>query len=389
MVLGTLTAFALDRFDFPGKQAIRFFVVLPIVLPGIVTGVAMLSFFTMLGWPLSKWTIIIAHATFCITLILNNVVARLGQLPRSLDEASADLGATPGKTFWRVTFPLIRPAILAGAILAFTLSFDEVVVTFFLTGRDKTLPLLIWGRLRQGISPEINAAATRSSSWCRWPACCSPIGCRSRRRWRLVTGRKMETVDNSRQSTVTRRPSGARLLGRPSIELREIYKYFGDVPAVNGVSLDVRQGEFLTLLGPSGCGKTTTLRMIGGFELPSSGEICIEGEPMGDRPPYRRPVNTVFQNYALFPHMTVGQNVELRAGNVGRAESRSGKSGSATRWRWCACRTSRTASRPSSPAGSSSASPWRARWSTAPPCSSWTSRSARSTSSCARRCSSS
>lgn len=160
VVLGTLTAFALDRYAFRGKPAVRFFVVLPIVLPGIVTGVAMLSFFSLIGMPLSKWTIIIAHATFCMTLILNNVAARLGQLPRSLDEASADLGATPGKTFWRVTFPLIRPAIFAGAILAFTLSFDEVVVTFFLTGRDKTLPLLIWGRLRQGISPEINAAAT-------------------------------------------------------------------------------------------------------------------------------------------------------------------------------------------------------------------------------------
>lgn len=160
VLLGTLAAFALDRYDFPGKQAIRFFVVLPIVLPGIVTGVAMLSFFALLGWPLSRWTIIIGHATFCITLVLNNVIARLGQLPRSLTEASADLGASPARTFWRVTFPLVSPAIIAGAILAFTLSFDEVVVTFFLTGRDKTLPLLIWGRLRQGISPEINAAAT-------------------------------------------------------------------------------------------------------------------------------------------------------------------------------------------------------------------------------------
>jgi spermidine/putrescine transport system ATP-binding protein len=94
-----------------------------------------------------------------------------------------------------------------------------------------------------------------------------------------------------------------------SIELRALYKYFGEVPAVNGIDLAVREGEFLTLLGPSGCGKTTTLRMIGGFEMPSAGEILIGGEPMGDRPPYRRPVNTVFQNYALFPHMTVGQNV--------------------------------------------------------------------------------
>ncbi|MDQ2652496.1 MAG: ABC transporter permease [Chloroflexota bacterium] len=160
VVLGTMTAFALDRYDFRAKQAIRFFVVLPIVLPGIVTGVALLAFFTLLGWPLSRWTIIIAHATFCVTLVLNNVIARLGQIPRSLTEASADLGASPRQTFWRVTFPLVRPAIIAGAILAFTLSFDEVVVTFFLTGREKTLPLLIWGRLRQGISPEINAAAS-------------------------------------------------------------------------------------------------------------------------------------------------------------------------------------------------------------------------------------
>jgi ABC-type spermidine/putrescine transport system permease subunit II len=160
VVLGSLTAMALDRYRFRGKPAIRFLVVLPIALPGIVTGVAMLSFFSLLGWDLSRWTIIIGHATFCITLVLNNVVARLSQLPRHLDEASADLGATPWRTFWRVILPLIRPAILSGAILAFTLSFDEVIVTFFLTGREKTLPLLIWGRLRQGISPEINAVAT-------------------------------------------------------------------------------------------------------------------------------------------------------------------------------------------------------------------------------------
>ncbi|MCA9877690.1 MAG: ATP-binding cassette domain-containing protein, partial [Thermomicrobiales bacterium] len=98
------------------------------------------------------------------------------------------------------------------------------------------------------------------------------------------------------------RVNGGRVLAdRYSIQLRDLYKYFGDTPAVNGVSLDVRDGEFLTLLGPSGCGKTTTLRMVGGFELPSAGTIAINGEDMGDRPPYRRPVNTVFQNYALFP----------------------------------------------------------------------------------------
>lgn len=160
IVLGTLTAIAVDRFDFPGKSLLRFCVVLPITLPGIVTGVAMLSFFSVMGMQLSNRTIIIGHVTFCITLILNNVVARLSQIPRSLDEASADLGATPWRTFWRVTFPLILPAILSGGILAFTLSFDEIVVTLFLKGRDATLPLVIWARLRRGFSPEINAAAT-------------------------------------------------------------------------------------------------------------------------------------------------------------------------------------------------------------------------------------
>jgi spermidine/putrescine transport system permease protein len=160
VTLGTLAALAIDRYEFRGKAALRYAAVLPITLPGIVTGVAMLSFFSFLTWPMSRWTLIVGHATFCIALVLNTVVARLGQLPRNISEASADLGAPPGRTFWRITFPLIRPAILAGAVLAFTLSFDEVIVSFFLQGREPTLPLLIWGRLRVGLSPEINAVAT-------------------------------------------------------------------------------------------------------------------------------------------------------------------------------------------------------------------------------------
>jgi spermidine/putrescine transport system permease protein len=144
---------------------------LPITLPGIVTGIALLAFFSLTDRPLAQWTVhlfglsfpiplIVAHITFSITLVLSTVAARLYQLPASLGEASADLGATPWRTFRKVTLPLIFPAMLSGAILAFTLSFDEVVVSLFLKGRDNTLPLLIWGRLRLGLSPEINAAAT-------------------------------------------------------------------------------------------------------------------------------------------------------------------------------------------------------------------------------------
>ncbi|MEA2596503.1 MAG: spermidine/putrescine transport system permease protein [Thermomicrobiales bacterium] len=160
VVLGTLAGLAIDRYDFRGKAALRFLIVLPITLPGIVTGVALLSYFTLIHWELSNWTIIVAHATFCVTLVMNNVIGRLSQLPRDLEEASADLGASPVQTFRRITLPLILPAVVAGALLAFTLSFDEIVVTLFLKGRDNTLPLVIWGRLRRGLSPEVNAAAT-------------------------------------------------------------------------------------------------------------------------------------------------------------------------------------------------------------------------------------
>src|SRR5215204_2253127 len=116
----------------------------------------------------------------------------------------------------------------------------------------------------------------------------------------------VETATAPMPTTETRAPTANR---PASVELREIRKHFGEFVAVDGISLTVENGEFVTLLGPSGCGKTTTLRMIGGFELPTAGTLLINGEDMGNRPAYRRPVNTVFQNYALFPHLTVGQNI--------------------------------------------------------------------------------
>jgi spermidine/putrescine transport system ATP-binding protein len=111
-------------------------------------------------------------------------------------------------------------------------------------------------------------------------------------------------------ATLTENGTQTRSGRSPSVELRGVSKFFGEFRAVNDISLAVEPGEFLTLLGPSGCGKTTTLRMIGGFEYPSAGSLLIHGEEMGSRPPYKRPVNTVFQNYALFPHLSVGRNIE-------------------------------------------------------------------------------
>ncbi|MFM7426808.1 MAG: ABC transporter permease [Elainella sp.] len=162
--LGLLAAFAVYRHGFWGKNAFRIALNLPILLPGIVTGVAMLAYFSDLGWELSLLTVILGHAVFGIPVAFGPILTRLSQFPRSLEEAAADLGATPTQVWLDVIFPYIRSAVISAALLAFTLSFDEVVVTIFLTGRDNTLPIEIWGRLRTNITPEIAAVATLISA---------------------------------------------------------------------------------------------------------------------------------------------------------------------------------------------------------------------------------
>lgn len=157
IVVGIPTAFALDRYDFPGKTALRRLVILPITLPGLITGVSMLNFFSMVGVPLSLWTVLIGHGTALCAITVTNVFARLQRFDRRIEEASADLGAKPLQTFWHITLPNIRSAIIGSALISFTLSFDEIPVTYFLTGRDNTLPMYIWSTIRRGITPEINA----------------------------------------------------------------------------------------------------------------------------------------------------------------------------------------------------------------------------------------
>ena len=161
LVLGSLAAIALARFNFFGKGAISFLILLPIALPGIVTGMALNATFTQaLGGSLGLLTIIVAHATFCIVVIFNNVVARLRRLAISLDEAAADLGAPPFRAFRDITFPQMRTALIAGALLAFGLSFDEIVVTTFTAGNEQTLPIWILSNLsRPNNLPVVNVVA--------------------------------------------------------------------------------------------------------------------------------------------------------------------------------------------------------------------------------------
>ena len=162
LVLGTMAAMALQRYRFFGRDAVSLLIILPIALPGIVTGIALNNAFkTVFGWNLGFITIVVAHATFCIVTVFNNVIARLRRLGMNLEEASADLGAGTFATFRLVTFPMLRSALIAGALLAFALSFDEIIVTTFTAGADQqTLPLWIFNNLfRPNQAPVVNVVA--------------------------------------------------------------------------------------------------------------------------------------------------------------------------------------------------------------------------------------
>ena len=148
LLLGTLAAMAIARYRFFGRESISFVVIFPIALPGIVTGMALSSTFAQIGFPLGWFTIVVGHATFCIVLVYNNAIARLRRTSASFEEASADLGGDTFTTFRRVTFPALRSAILAGGLLAFALSFDEIIVTIFTAGGVKTLPIWIFQSFR-------------------------------------------------------------------------------------------------------------------------------------------------------------------------------------------------------------------------------------------------
>ncbi len=161
LVLGMTAGLALNRLRFFGKEAISFLFVLPIALPGIITGMALNSFFVFWKVNFGLWTIVIGHATFCVVVVYNNVLARLRRVPGSLTEASMDLGAGPVRTWLWVTLPAISTALISGALLAFALSFDEVIVTTFTAGAQNTLPLWIFGNIRLGQTlPETNVVVT-------------------------------------------------------------------------------------------------------------------------------------------------------------------------------------------------------------------------------------
>jgi putative spermidine/putrescine transport system permease protein len=161
LVLGSCAAFAIHRTSFFGRDAVNLLFILPLALPGIITAVALNAFFNLNGISLSIWTIVIGHTTFCLVVVYNNVLARLRRTQGSLIEAAMDLGANGWQVFRDITLPLISTAVVAGAMLAFALSFDEVIVTTFTAGAQNTLPLWIFGAIRFGQRlPEVNVVVS-------------------------------------------------------------------------------------------------------------------------------------------------------------------------------------------------------------------------------------
>lgn len=159
-ILGTLVALALVRYHFRGRGATNFLIFVPLTAPEIVLGASLLTLFLNLGTKLGFWTIVIAHIMFCISFVVVTVRARLVGFDRHVEEAAMDLGANEYVTFWKITLPLIAPGILAGALLAFSLSIDDFVITSFNSGTTTTFPLYVWSAAQRGVPPEVNVIGT-------------------------------------------------------------------------------------------------------------------------------------------------------------------------------------------------------------------------------------
>jgi spermidine/putrescine transport system permease protein len=157
VVVGTLAAIALTRYEFRLKSLIQSLYVLPVTLPGLLIGISLLSYFIFVGLKLSLATVVIGHLVYTLPYFVLVATARLERFDRMLEEAAQDLGCTPWQTFWMVDFPIIAPSVIGAAVIVFALSFDEFLITFFVIGAQSTLPMLVWSMMRMSLDPRVNA----------------------------------------------------------------------------------------------------------------------------------------------------------------------------------------------------------------------------------------
>ena len=320
--LGTLAGVGLVRARLPGRGVVRALFLAPLIVPVMVMAIAFYALFARTGLIGTIAGIALAHAVLGSPYVVLNVEAAMRTFDVRLERAARTLGATAWQAFRRVTLPLVRPGILAGALFVFIFSIDEVVVAIFLSGTTAvTLPKLMFDSITQDeLNPVVTAVASLQIAMAVTVVLsAAALGRRGARLAAAAIGAVDEPgsdpgaapvagthslssgqgVTPARRGDVTAEP----------LRLVAVSKRFGRVVALEEASLEVAPGEFVTLLGPSGSGKTTLLNLVAGFEAPSSGEIYFGARPISGLPPNRRDVGMVFQDYALFPHLTVFENV--------------------------------------------------------------------------------
>jgi ABC-type Fe3+/spermidine/putrescine transport system ATPase subunit/ABC-type spermidine/putrescine transport system permease subunit II len=311
-LLGTPAGLALGRGRWTPslRRALRTIVLLPLLVPVVLVAMALYAAFVTAGLGGTLVALILAHATLGVPYVVLSVEAVARSLDPRLERAARSLGASAWQALRRVTLPLVRRGLLAGTLFAAIVSLDEVVVALFVGGpATTTLPRKMWSTITQDeFDPLLTAVATLQML-----VALGLLGAAARLGaiWRRGDDRASDAqgvpaavvahAAPRRIDPATR--AGARLA------LVGLTKRFGPVTAIDGLTLDVEPGEILTLLGPSGCGKTTVLNLIAGFEGADAGAVRIDGADVAARPPHRREVGMVFQDYALFPHLTVRENV--------------------------------------------------------------------------------
>ena len=335
--LGTLAGVGLVRARFPGRGLARAVLIAPLLVPVMIMAIASYWLFARLGLIGSLVALVLAHGVLAVPYVVLNVEAATQAIDIRLEQAARMLGANGWQAFWRVTLPLIRAGVLAGALFAFITSLDEVVVAMFLSGTSAiTLPKLMWDSITSDeLSPIVTAVASLQIGMALAVyataelvrargarlAFARPGGNGPGDAWSPAGGGALAAAGAMGEY---REPiAGPRLSAEP-LRLVGLTKRFGAIIALEEMTLDVAPGEFITILGPSGSGKTTLLNMIAGFEAPTSGEIFLGTTSLTRHPPNRRNVGMVFQDYALFPHMTVFANVAfpLRVRQVAEREIR-------------------------------------------------------------------
>ena len=328
-LLGTPAGLALGRGRFaPGlRRAIRGVVLLPVMVPVVLVAIALYAAFAAAGLGGTLVALVLAHAALGVPYVVLSVEAAARALDPRLERAARGLGATSWQALRRVTLPLTRRGLLAGMLFAAIVSLDEVVVALFVGGpATTTLPRKMWSTITQDeFNPLLTAVATLQMG--------VALGLLGVVAWLAAAGRREDArppdsaaraVEAGARSGRPARVGGALPRAGARLDLLGLTKRFGAVTAVDALALTVEPGELLTLLGPSGCGKTTVLNLIAGFERPDAGAVRIDTADVAGLPPHRREVGMVFQDYALFPHLTVRENVAfpLRVRGVAGSEVR-------------------------------------------------------------------